>query len=459
MQTLTHPQKSGKLTPRIPSPRPPRRKWFSSSIFIGAVVTLAIVLIAGGYLVTRPVQSSHAADDQVNCTLTVPDMPLTAQGLATPYQLQATDDGDCDEANLMQAAFVQAAVINPANGQVSVYDPLVVTKGTKPAAAPVVPQLPQGGIVGIWFGFNGTVLKLKGNGVQQGNCVNGVKDSPFGQVAFCNASAFFQAANQAIQAGKLTVPALGTGKDGKTCPSVRDFSVVDQDQSDNVTSTYLVTKKGKLAQDTAANRANLNAKPINNASDNFLVAQGVDTALGCQPWKVTDLADTGQTVTAQPLNELQAAAHQAAPVALVPARDPMVLANGYSSIKKLNAYRAGVDQAQVPNLDQASTKQYCQDLLNNAPQRLKLDQQFTINAASPDKAAANSLFTFLAQRFNATWGANGLNCQKLLKLQSPIKVKVNGKNVAVKATILDKAQPLDDNSNQQDNSDQQDNNN
>ena len=39
-------------------------------------------------------------------------------------------------------AFVQATILNPATGALSVYDPLVITQGTTPAVAPVVPTLP-----------------------------------------------------------------------------------------------------------------------------------------------------------------------------------------------------------------------------------------------------------------------------------------------------------------------------
>src|SRR5262249_9576053 len=76
-------------------------------------------------------------------------------------------------------------------------------------------------------------------------------------------------------------------------------------------------------------------------------AGDLDGALGCTPWKAPDLADPGQMVPALPLNELQARARQASPVALVPLRDPMVLDDGKRDLRKLNAYRRGVDQPQV----------------------------------------------------------------------------------------------------------------
>src|SRR5207244_7947417 len=94
---------------------------------------------------------------------------------------------------------------------------------------------------------------------------------------------FFQAANQAIRAGKLVPPPLGQGQDGLPCPTTRDFSIVDQDQSDNVTTTYLVTASGQIAQDTKANATALGGQVQKNGSDERLITL-VDKALSCTPW-------------------------------------------------------------------------------------------------------------------------------------------------------------------------------
>jgi hypothetical protein len=376
----------------------------------------------------------------MDCTLIVPPNPLTAQGLATPFQLRATDaaQGPCNESNPNQAVFVQGAVIDPATGHIAIYNPLVIDKGTKPAIAPVVPQLPPGGIVALWGGGNDNNTTLRGvNGsLGQGHCVNGFNGSIFGQVWYCNAPAFFQAANQAIAAGKLVAPPLGKAKDGLPCPTVRDFSVVDQDQSDNVTTDYLVTGTGQTAQMTAANAAALpNATNAANGSDNRLLDSFIDVALGCTPWMAPDLADPGHMVPAQPLNELQAAAHQATPVAMVPSRDPMVLLNNASNLAKINAYRLGVDQQLAQNMQAANSRLYCTNLLAVSPQRMMLDAHLTKAIPPPDPAVANTLFTFLAQRFVTSYGANGLNCMKLLGQPDPISVKTDGNGVAVNATI------------------------
>lgn len=438
MQTVTRPQLAPRPGSQLPKPRRGRR--FSPLMLIGIIVTLAIIVGAGAFLVLQQKKGSHAAGDAVNmdCTLVVPANPLTAQGLATPYKLVATnpDNGPCNETNGNQTAFVQGAVFNPVTGQISGYNPLVIDQGTEPAVAPIMPTIPQGAVVALWFGFNGNNLTLQGTGnsLGTGKCVNGVNNSIFGQFSYCNAPAFFQAANRAVAGGQLVPPVLGVGKDGQTCPTVRDFSIVDQDQSDNVTTSYLVTGNNQIVQLTAANMAQApNGQVLTNGSDNRLLDVAVDGALGCNPWKVADLADPGQTITLLPLNELQAAAMQAKPIALVPNLDPMILVNNQRNLNKLNAYRAGVNQPQAGNAQQASTRAYCLNLMNTAPGRLALDAPLTSQKASPDAAAANTLFNFLGQRFAATW--TNLTCQQLTGKPSPITVTKDENGVAIKTMI------------------------
>jgi hypothetical protein len=404
-------------------------------VSLGLVVLLvgaAVGAIAFGRLMV-----THAAGTMPNedCTLVLPNNPLSARGLATPFKLVATDpnQGPCNEANPMQSAFAQGAVLNPVTGQIAVYDPLVIDQGTQPAAAPVVPKLPADAIVALWFGSNGNTLRLKGG--QNANCVNGVGNSFFGQYSYCNAPLFFLVANRLIRQGKITVPALGTANDGMPCPTTRDFSMVDQDQSDNVTTAYLVTDNGQTAQDTPANQTALpNAHAQNNGSDNGLLVGPLDTALGCTPWMAPDLASPGQMLTALPLNELQAAADQQDPIALVPLGDPMTLLNNHENLTKTNLYRLGVDQVPARTRQQASTATYCQNLLQVAPPRLQMDMAFTSAVASPDPAAANNLFTFLAQRFVASFDQN-LNCTGLLNQPDPVTVQMDGNGVVVSAAI------------------------
>jgi hypothetical protein len=376
-----------------------------------------------------------AADPNRNCTLIVPADPLSAQGLATPYRLTATDaaKGPCNEANTAQSAFVQATIINPATGRLSVYDPLVVDQGARPAVGPVTPTLPAKAVVGIWFGYNADNLTLRdANGsLRQGKCVNGLNGSVFGQYAYCNAPAFFTAANAAIKAQKLKVPALGTATDGMPCMSTRDFALVDQDQSDNVTTQYLTTGGGRTAQNTAANKARLaGARTLANPSDNALLDAFVDPALGCRPWTAPDLADNGAMVTSLALDELQANAHQGAPSALVPENNPMTLANDLFSTAKTNLYRAGVDQPALPAGQTPAA--YCRDMDTIQASRLQKDMELLTAQSSPMPAEADSLFTFLGMRLQQSFG--NLKCENF-GLTNPVAKLTTKGDVVVGVTF------------------------
>jgi hypothetical protein len=383
--------------------------------------------------------AASTAEPNPNCTLIVPADPLTAAGLATPYQLVATNPGQgpCDEANSAQSAFVQAVIFDPATNAISVYSPLVINQGDKPWESPVRVTLPAGAIVATWFGFNGSDLTLRGasgNVLQSNNCANGTNGSVFGQFAYCNAPAFFTAANAAIASGKLKVPAVGTARDGKPCPTVRDFFVVDQDQSDNLPTMYYVSRLGHIAQLTARNVSrHPTGTPLGNPSDNKLTDAFVDPAMGCKPWTVPDLADPGALVAALPLNELSARMGQVAPVAMIPAGNPMTQVNGNASLTKTNLYRLGVDQPTTSSFNDIDTARYCRQLLRIAPERMLINKSALAAFASPDTGAANSLYTFLAQRFVAAYQL--LDCATLVNQANPVSVTVNRQGVAVSASI------------------------
>jgi hypothetical protein len=388
-----------------------------------------------------PAAAAAAAAPNPDCTLIVPSNPLSAKGLSTPFQLVATDPngGPCNEANTAQSAFVEAAVFNPANSQISIYHPLVIDSGTKAAVAPVVPALPANAIVALWIGFNGDNLTLASsdpNNLSNAKCVNGLPGSIFTQVSYCNAPAFFSAANNAAINGTLQVPALATAKDGQVCPTVRSFSVVDQDQSDNVDTKYLVTSKGTTAQYTKANIASLKgATTILNPGDNSLFGYFMSPAIGCKPWMVASLDDPGQMVPSQAVDELQAHLLQKTPVARVPGRDPMVEFNGQPDLAKLNLYRAGMDQPAANN-STLRTAPYCREMLRALP-KMVLDQTLDSNFPAIAPAAASNTFTFLAQRWVAAWGL--LTCPNLINIQAPITLTTNPQTGVVTAAKIDTA--------------------
>ena len=426
--------------------QPERERQRQRSASAGASASAsAAASAAAGPAATATAAAPAAAAANVSCDIVVPANPLTAQGLATPFQLTGPNgmtpaQSGCTMANFANlGAFVQATILNPATGALSTYEPLVITQGTTAAVAPVVPTLPQGAVVTIDFGFNGTNLTQVGatrNALRQGNCVNGLNGSIFGQVSFCNGTQFFQAAFQAAQQGKLTIPALGTAtKTGQPCLSTRSFQMIDQDQSDNVTTTYLLTANGQTAQFNAANKAAMaGAQPINNGSDNILLDGFIDPTVGCTPFEAPDLSQAGAMGTSQALDELSAAKNPAPPVALVPENDEMTMVNNAFSATKTNLYRSNVGQPPISNANNAadSPANYCQNMVNAQTPFLANNQKLLAGGATPVPGTGNNLLTFMANRLNMSF--TNLNCQNF-GLKNPVMVTLDGNGAATAATF------------------------
>src|SRR6476661_3905730 len=328
-------------------------------------------------------QNADQAAASTNCTVSVPANPLTAQGLASPWVL---GDG-CTWANGgTEGVFIDATILAP-NGQIQVYNPLVINQGTTPAVAPTPPTIARGSQVILSAGFNGNALALVGRGARQGHCIDAYGNSLMNQTPQCNAVNFYRMANFEIARGLLKIPATGTGKDGQACQTTRDFALIDQDQSDNAVASYLFDPAtGKSAQATAANVAAMpNATVESNGSDNGLLDKFVDPALGCTPFTAPNPTNPAGASSSQALNELSARQNQKGTIALLPVNNPQLLVGGQFSLGKTNMYRAETDMPLLPrntNLDR-NAGQYCQDMINIATPRLKLDAQFENDTASP----------------------------------------------------------------------------
>jgi len=413
----------------------------------------APAVAASGAATAPAVQA--VSSNNVNCDIIVPANPLSARGLATPYQLTgpagttaaASGCTMTNAANL--GAFVQATILNPRTGALSVYNPLVITQGTTPAVAPVVPKLPRNAIVTIDFGFNGTNLIQVGatpNALAQGHCVNGL-GSPFGQVSFCNGINFFTAAITLMREGRMRVPSEGRSANmvatagaigtGNACPNVRNFDMVDQDQSDNVTTVYLLNPTtGQTAQDSAANQANMTGtQALSNGSDNALIDRFLDPAFGCTPFTAPDLGNNNTPGTSQALDELLAIRNMPRVAALVPENDEMVLdVNGNLDPAKTNLYRAELGQPAINVFNNMadSPAMYCQNMVNIQTPRLMLDANMETGTASPVPALGNNLANFLAARLSGSFG--NLNCQNF-GLTNPVTLQLDGNGVAIGATF------------------------
>jgi hypothetical protein len=398
--------------------------------------------------------SSTAVED--TCDIIVPAHPLTAKGLATPYQLTGPAGGSpaatgCQMTNSLNlGAFVQATILNPQTGALYVYNPLVITAGTTPAVKPVVPRLPRHAIVTIDFGFNGTFLLQQGatpDALAQGDCTDGMPGSPFGQVSFCNGVNFFNTAFRLERAGRLNVPFAGFSRNmvatggslgtGRECPTTRNFDMIDQDPSDNVTTKYLLDPAtGQTAQDNTTNSARMNgAQVLVNGSDNALVDDFLDPALGCTPLMAPDLGNHGVMATSQALDELLAARNQSADPALVPENDGMVLGLGNSfNAAKTDLYRAEIGQAPVDSQSDASSspQMFCQNMINIQTPFIAANEKIFAAWPSPVPTVGDTLFTFMANRLASSF--DNLNCANF-GLTQPVTVVVNGAGAATEATL------------------------
>jgi hypothetical protein len=378
-------------------------------------------------------QTPAQAANSMNCTLAVPANALTAQGLATPWRL---GDG-CQEAQQggTEGAFVEATILSP-NGQLQVYDPLVITAGTQPAVTPTAPTIPAGSQVIIDVGFNGNALALTGFGAQQANCIDALGNSLINQTPTCNARNFYNLANQEIAAGTLKVPATGTSaSDGQPCQVTTSFATIDQDQSDNVVGSYLVNaNSGAVAQNTAANAAKLQGfAALGNGSDDGLLAKFLDPSLGCTPFTAPSITSTTGSSGSQALNVLSARQNAPATVALMPVNDPQLLVGGKLSIQKTNVYRAQVDQPLLSNFTnpQQNAASYCQNMINIQTPKLKLDAATEANFGTPVPALGANLATALANRELQSFG--NLNCGNF-GLTNPITAQLDGNGVLLSAT-------------------------
>jgi len=381
---------------------------------------------------TAPVPS----DTGMNCHVLVPRNTFSAEGLATPYFVSG-----CDQK--LVTTFVECTILDTVSGDIFVYSPLVVNAGSVAGVdyiQPVVPELPANPVVGCWFGTNGvkTVLEGKGNTLAEANCVNGspdVEGDVFGQVADCNAIDFFAAARKALATGLLTIAPVGISpKNHQTCYTTRSFKLVDQDQSDNAVTKYLLSSDGKvIAQDNAANRATLmamtGAPPTDllNGSDNLVLSTFVNEALGCVGATAPNLAQGGgaNVIGSLALNELQAMISQQPPIALVPSHDPMVLLDNKPNLIKQNAYRAMVNQppalAENVKTDMLS---YCMNLIEIGAPSIVTDSPFYRGFPTPVACMGVDMFTFMGFRMEAAY--NLLNCPELMGgVQFPIQAILN----------------------------------
>ena len=393
----------------------------------------------------------------VDCDIIVPADPLSARGLATPYQLTGVDgktpaESGCRMSNAGRlGAFVQATILDPATGALSVYDPLVITQGTRPAVKPTIPPLPANAIVTIDFGFNGRDLFPVGatpTTLAAAGCVSGQAGSPFGQVSFCNGIGFFDAVRTAERAGLLTVPSPGASDrivpsgggigTGRECPVTRNFEVAaDQTPADDVTTEYLLNPlTGQTAQDTTSNAGNMaGATLLFSPSVDSLLDQFLDPVLGCTPFQAPDLANNDQPTSSEALDEILADAYQPKFAALMPENEAVVRGDGGAfDAAKTDLYREELGQPPIGAQGAGSSdpQRYCQNIVNIQTPFLAANRALLAAAQSPVTAAGDNLLAYLAVRLTTSFA--NLGCQRF-GLTNPVTVTRNGAGAAIAATF------------------------
>jgi hypothetical protein len=356
------------------------------------------------------------------CDIIVPANPLSAQGLATPYQLTGPHgmtpaQSGCEMSNGAKlGAFVQATILDPATGTLSVYEPLVVTQGTRPDTPGLKlnpPVIPADAVVTIDFGFNGTHLVQVGatpTTLADAHCVSGQAGSAFGQTSFCNGVNFFNAVRQTERKGLLKVPSPGTsnaivpsGGDlgtGRSCPVISNFEVAGLDPGESVTTTYLLNPlTGQTAQDNATYQSYVAGSTlVHGNSANVVLDQYVDPILGCTPYEAPDLSKANVPASSEALDEIAAGAYPPKPAA-VESGDPAT---------------------------------YCQNLVDIQTPFLAANQKLLATGQSPVTATADNLLTFLANDLSASF--TRLGCQQF-HLANPVSLKRNSAGVAIAATF------------------------
>ena len=111
----------------------------------------------------------------------------------------------------------------------------------------------------------------------------------------------------------------------------------------------------------------------------------------------------------------------------------MVLVDGERNLEKLNLYREGVGQREANNVSDRSAAAFCENFRDEAPPRIFLDKPYLVGAPSLAPADANSLFTFMANRYVSSYAL--LDCRALLGRRVNVQLTKDANGVVVDATL------------------------
>ena len=393
-------------------------------------------------------------DDQRELRHHRPGEPAVGAGTGDPLPAHrpgrdvAGAVGVRDDQRYRPGAFAQATILDPATGKLSVYDPLVITKGSTPAVQPSVPTIPADAIVTVDFGFNGTGLFQVGatpNALSQGQLHERLPGSIFGQVSFCNGANFFNAAFQDEREGKLKVPCgasaampplMAPSEPARLPghPQLRHGRPGPSRQRD-----HRVPAEPGDRPDGAGHRSN-----ADNLQGSTLLLNGSDNTLldavhrpGPRPHPVRG-AGPGQQ---RPADQLEGAGRAAFAPRTSRNRGPGAgeRRDGAERQRPVRpgqgrpvprGSRAGADQC--ANDRTSSPANYCQNIVNIQTPFLAANQALLATGQAPVAGVGDNLLTFLANRLLMSF--TNLACQNF-GLTNPVTVTLNGAGVAVAATF------------------------
>lgn len=376
-----------------------------------------------------------------NCGIYLPNQFLTPIGLSTPFILKTISSNiPCSAINSKTTVFVEATIFDKSTGKLTIYNPLVVNNLSQVAIYPDIPTFASDSVVGLWF--SSTVLSFSFINVYPG-CIDGTLRNKFGYFAYCNADVFFEEIrnniNKIIQGG---VPILSLN-----CPTIRSFSFINQYQNYKTLTSYILTNKLQIAQNTVNNRKNLNIMSIieEYPDGNKLLVNYIHKLLSCETYQVYDNIETNVLKYSLALNEIQTyiSRNDVTTRAYLSESNPMILFD----YEKFNLYKLGINQ---PMNISHNMKDYCISLYKETHQFLSINYDKMIITPSPDNYKGPNLLIFMVIRFMSTWIE--LNCFKYTNMTSPIIITYDEKS-----NIMTNLQPKENNTNLQPNNTKENN--
>ena len=296
------------------------------------------------------------------CVLTIPDNPLTAIGLATPYILSS----NCSVLNMSTTVFSEVIIINTNTREYSIYNPLIVNNISQLENTPVIPILPRKYIIGIWFTSEQPFTLL----TKFNLCENMVNTN----FAYCNIGVFY---NYVISLNVFIK---------SICPSIRDYPM-QLLLGNRVMDSYIVNNNSLITQTNSLSN-NISYIVENTSTNDYIFNNYVNKALNC-PSLIAFNIQTGRQVNSMILNQIQAIQYGSGTSTYIS-----------KSIQEMNFWRLGLGQNINVNTDQFI---FCNESDNKNALFLYNNYEKLYYYNSPEPTVATNLVNYLAYLYVKNW--------------------------------------------------------